>query len=128
MYKPRSAVVLVVEDDPILLLSSVAMIEDAGFTVIEATNADEAVAILEKRSDISIVFTDIEMPGTMDGLKLAQAVRNRWPPVQLIIASGRFSPTAQEMPDGSLFFSKPFSSDKLVAAMHALAGAPRLSC
>lgn len=121
MYKPRSVVVLVVEDDPILRLSNVALLEDAGFTAVEAANADEAIAILEQRLDIQIVFTDIEMPGSMDGLRLARAIRDRWPPVQLVIASGRFAPTAQEMPDGSRFFSKPFRSEDLIAAMCSLA-------
>lgn len=127
MYKPGSAVVLVVEDDPILLFSNVALIEDAGFTVLQAANADEAIAILEQRNDIGIVFTDIEMPGSMDGLKLARAIRNRWPPVQLIIASGRFSPAAQDMPDGSRFFGKPFRADDLIAAVRGMAAMPPLS-
>ena len=126
MYKPESVVVLVVEDDPILLLSNVTLIEDAGFTVVEAANADEAIAILEQRNDIRIVFTDIEMPGSMDGLKLAQAIRNRWPPVQLIIASGRFAPAAQDMPEGSRFFAKPFRSDDLIAALRSMGEAPRI--
>lgn len=127
MYKPGSAVVLVVEDDPILLMSNVALLEDAGFAVLEAGNADEAIAILEQRADIGIVFTDIDMPGSMNGLRLAAAVRNRWPPVQLIIASGRFAPSAQDLPDGSVFFSKPFRSDDLIAAMRSMCDAHRLS-
>ena len=114
-------VVLVVEDDPILLLHSTDLIEGAGFDVIEARNADEAIAILEKRTDIAIVFTDVEMPGTMDGLKLARAVRERWPPVHLILASGRTSPLADEMPAGSRFFAKPYNDAALVNALHDMA-------
>lgn len=126
MYKPRSAVILVVEDDPILRMSNVTLLEDAGFTVIDAADADEAIAALEQRRDIEIVFTDIEMPGTMDGLRLARAIRDRWPPVRLIISSGRFQPTSQDLPDGSLFFAKPFRPDALLAAMHEIAGPPPL--
>ncbi len=114
-------VVLVVEDDPILRMHSIDIIEDAGFTVIEAHNADEAIVILEERSDIAIVFTDVEMPGTMDGLKLARAVRDRWPPVHLILASGRTSPLAHEMPSGSRFFAKPYNDAALINALHDMA-------
>ena len=112
---------LVVEDDPILLLHSTDVIENAGFDVVEARNADEAIAILEKRVDIAIVFTDVEMPGTMDGLKLAHAVRKRWPPVHLILASGRTSPLAHELPEGSRFFAKPYNDAALVNALHDMA-------
>ena len=117
---------MVVEDDPILLMHSSALIEDAGFDVIEARNADEAIALLEKQPDVHIVFTDIEMPGSMDGLKLARAVRDRWPPVHLIIASGRYRPGAHELPEDSRFFAKPFDSEELVATLNHMAAHPRL--
>ena len=81
--------VLVVEDESLVRLGAVTIIEDAGFEVIEAASADEAIGILECRSDIRVVFTDIHMPGSMDGLKLAQAVRDRWPPIKIIVTSGR---------------------------------------
>ena len=126
MYRPKNAIVLVVEDNPVLLLNSVALIEDAGFEVLEACNADEAITILERRTDIAIVFTDIEMPGSMDGLRLAQAVRDRWPPVHLVIASGRHTPEPEEMPAGSRFFSKPFNGGELVATLREMAETPRL--
>ena len=69
--------VLVVEDEMLLRLRAVDIVEDAGFTALEAVNADEALSILELRSDISLLFTDIQMPGTMDGLKLAHYIRHR---------------------------------------------------
>ena len=125
MYKPKNKIILVVEDDPTLRFHSVALIEDAGFEVIEARSADEAIAVLERRSDIAVVFTDIEMPGSMDGLRLANAVRERWPPVHLIIASGRHTPQPDEMPEGSRFFSKPFNGAELVAALQKMAEMPR---
>lgn len=113
--------VLVVEDDPIIRMDAIAMIEDAGFVVIEAANADDAIALLEARPDISIVFTDIEMPGTMDGLKLAHAVRQRWPPVILIVASGRVCPLVHEMPSDTVFLRKPYSAAMVVKALRIAA-------
>jgi CheY-like chemotaxis protein len=82
-------VVVVVEDEPLVRMHAAAMIESAGFDTVEAGNADEAIAILEARKDIRIVFTDVEMPGSMDGLRLARAIRDRWPPVELVLTSGR---------------------------------------
>jgi CheY-like chemotaxis protein len=81
-------VVLIVEDEFLLRMDAVDMIAAAGFEVVEAINADDAIEILESRPDITAVFTDIQMPGTMDGLKLARAVRGRWPPVKIIATSG----------------------------------------
>lgn len=118
MPKP---VVLVVEDEPIIRMDVVAIIEDVGFDVIEATNADEAIVLLESRPDISIVFTDIDMPGSMDGLKLAHAVRKRWPPVVLIIASGRVTPTPEEMPAETVFLRKPYTQSMVAKALRRAA-------
>jgi len=81
-------VVLIVEDESLLRISAAEMIADAGYDVVEAGSADEAIAILEARADIHIVFTDIQMPGSMDGLKLARFVRDRWPPIKLVATSG----------------------------------------
>jgi two-component system, response regulator PdtaR len=89
------AVVLVVDDELLLRMFAVEMVEDAGFTSVEAANADQAVSILESRTDIALLFTDIQMPGSMDGLKLAHAVHKRWPPIKIIVVSGcRSQPTA----------------------------------
>jgi CheY-like chemotaxis protein len=100
--------VLVVEDESLVRLGAVTIIEDAGFEVIEAASADEAIGILECRSDIRVVFTDIHMPGSMDGLKLAHAVRNRWPPIKIIVTSGRELITQHDLPEGGRFFCKPY--------------------
>ena len=117
----RGITVLVVEDEPLIRMDAVAMIEDAGFDVIEAANADEAIAFLETRPEISIVFTDIEMPGSMDGLKLARAVRDRWPPVVLIVASGRISPRVEEMPSDTVFLRKPYNEAMIARALRVAA-------
>lgn len=110
-------VVLIVEDEALLRMHAVDVIEDAGFTAIEAMNADQAIEILEKRDDIRIVFTDINMPGTMDGLRLAAAVRNRWPPIEIIVTSGNFVPSLGDIPERGAFFAKPYSDDKLVGKL-----------
>jgi CheY-like chemotaxis protein len=114
-------VVLVVEDDAMIRLDVVSMIEEAGFEVIEAVNADEAIVLLETRSDITVVFTDIEMPGSMNGLKLAFAVRDRWPPVAIIIASGRIRPQPDEMPTDVAFLRKPYSEASVLQAVRQAA-------
>jgi CheY-like chemotaxis protein len=100
--------ILIVEDEPLVRLCAVQTIEDAGYEVIEAANADEAIAILESREDIRAIFTDIHMPGSMDGLKLAHAVRHRWPPIKIIVTSGREMIRPQDLPDGGRFFAKPY--------------------
>ena len=85
------------------------MILAAGFDAVEAANADEAIEILENRTDITVVFTDIQMPGSMDGLKLAQAVRGRWPPINMVTTSGRVDVRETDLPDGGRFLPKPYS-------------------
>jgi CheY-like chemotaxis protein len=75
--------ILIVEDDQLLKFLTVNIVEEAGFVALHAASADEAVAILESRSDVALLLTDIDMPGSMDGLKLAHAVRNRWPPIKI---------------------------------------------
>jgi CheY-like chemotaxis protein len=110
--------VLVVEDEFFSRLHAVNLIEQAGYEAIEASNADEAIAILEARKDIRIVFTDIDMPGTMDGLKLAHAIRTRWPPIELIVTSGHFNLSDADMPERGRFFSKPYRDQDIVSAIH----------
>ena len=105
--------VLIVEDESLVRLGAVRSIEEAGFEVIEAANADEAIRILENRSDMRVVFTDIHMPGSMDGLKLARSVRNRWPPIKIIVTSGRSQVSEQELPEGGRFFAKPYEATQI---------------
>ena len=115
-------VVLVVEDDYLIRLNAVELIENAGFDVIEATDADQAIEFLLARNDIRVVFTDVDMPGSMDGLKLAAAVRNRWPPIEIIVTSGKVTPAPGSLPPRSRFIPKPYSADRLVDAIRAFAG------
>src|SRR3990170_381248 len=100
--------VLVVEDEVFSRMHAVDLVEAAGYRAIEASNADDAIAILEARKDIRIVFTDINMPGSMDGLRLARAVRDRWPPIELILTSGHLDVAESDIPERGLFFPKPY--------------------
>lgn len=125
MVLDRSVVptfVLVVEDEMLLRMRAVDMVEDAGFTPVEAVDADEAVAILESRSDIALLFTDIQMPGSMDGLKLAHAVRERWPPIKIILVSGRLKLANIDIPADSRFFGKPLEAREMIAEMQDMIG------
>jgi len=116
------AVVLVVEDEMLLRMRAVDMVEDAGFTSVEAGDADEAVAILESRSDIALLFTDIQMPGSMDGLGLAHAVHERWPPIKIILVSGQLRPAAIDIPANSRFFGKPLKAREMIAEIQDMIG------
>ena len=121
MNQPKRNIVLVVEDEPILRMMAVDLVEDAGFEAVEASSADEAVAILEARTDIRIVFTDIDVPGSMDGIKLAAAVRERWPPIEIIITSGYYDRSDIVLPPRSVFFAKPYDIDKVTAQLCRMA-------
>jgi CheY-like chemotaxis protein len=116
----KRPVVLVVEDEFLIRMHAAEMIEEAGFDVVEASNADEAVAILETRLDIAVVFTDIQMPGSMDGLKLAKAVRDRWPPIHIVATSGLVDVRTDELPEGGRFLSKPYSPAQIVGTLREL--------
>src|ERR1700690_3936685 len=107
-------VVLVVEDEMMLRMRAVDMVEDAGYTPLEAANADEAVAILESRSDIALLFTDIQMPGSMDGLGLAWTVQHRCPAIKIILVSGTVELSERDRPANSRFFQKPFATKQLI--------------
>ena len=116
----KRPVVLIVEDEFLLRMDAVDMITAAGFEALEATNADEAIIVLESRRDISVVFTDIQMPGSMDGLKLARAVRGRWPPIKIIATSGRAHVTQQDLPEGGRFVAKPYSPGEIAGVLREL--------
>ena len=114
--------ILVVEDEPIIRLGIVAIVEDAGFDALEASNADQAIRIIEQNSDISVVITDVDMPGTMDGVKLAHFVHGRWPPIRLIVVSGKIGIDEAMLPAGARFFTKPFPEDRLLATVRDMTG------
>jgi len=117
----RSAVILIVDDEPLLRQFAAEMIADGGFETVQAANAREAIDILEARPDIRIVFTDIDMPPGADGLELAALVRDRWPPIEIIITSGKALPAAARLPERAVFVPKPYRQDQLVDAINRLA-------
>ncbi len=118
--------VLVVEDEMLLRMRAVDIVEDAGFTAVEAASADEALTILEGRSDIALLFSDIQMPGSMDGLKLAHAVHERWPSIKIILVSGQVKVSDSDKPADSLFFGKPLDVKQMVSELQAMIGAGAL--
>lgn len=113
-------VVLVVEDSPIIRMGAVDLVLSAGYEAIEACDADAAIRILEEREDIDLVFTDVQMPGAMDGIKLSHYIRDRWPPVKLIVASGFTILEESNLPIGSRFFAKPYDDSTIMEAMASL--------
>jgi two-component sensor histidine kinase len=118
--------VLVVEDEMVLRMRAVDIVEDAGFTAVQAVNADEALAILESRSDISLLFSDIQMPGSMDGLKLAHAVHDRWPSIKIILVSGQVKLSDTDKPADSRFFGKPLEMKQMITELQEMVGAGAL--
>jgi CheY-like chemotaxis protein len=119
-FTARRAVILIVEDDFLIRMHAAEMIADAGFDVIEAASADEAIAILEDRLDITVVVTDVQMPGSMDGLKLAAAIRGRWPPIKIIATSGLVDVRQDDLPEGGRFLPKPYSPEQIIGALREL--------
>src|ERR1044072_2522752 len=118
--------VLVVKDAMVLRMHAVDIVEDAGFTAVQAVNADEALAILESRSDISLLFSDIQMPGSMDGLKLAHAVHDRWPSIRIILVSGQVKLSDADKPADSRFFGKPLEMNQMISELQEMVGAGAL--
>ena len=117
---PRPPIVLVVEDDFLLRMDAVDIVRNAGFEAIEAANADQAIAIIEADPDIHIVFTDVQMPGTMDGLRLARFIRDRWPPIKIVATSGRLRVAEEDLPKGSIFVPKPYSPEQIIRTFRQL--------
>nr|WP_314262510.1 response regulator [uncultured Devosia sp.] len=111
-------VILVVEDEIIIRMDMCDYLESVGYEVLECANADEAIYLFESGQKIDLLITDIDMPGSIDGLRLAAAVADRWPPVRIILLSGRLHVSEAERPAGSHFIGKPashWSLDRSVA-------------
>lgn len=119
---PAKPVVLVVEDEPLLRLLAIDIVEDAGFEPLEAADATEAIALLEARSDIRIVFTDVDMPRGIDGMRLAALIRDRWPPIEIIVTSGYHAADNLELPTRGVFYPKPYRSGEITAELRRMAG------
>jgi len=112
--------VLVVDDEPLVRLDLIDLVEEAGFDTVQAANSQGALKILEDRDDVRVVFTDIRMPGDMDGLAFAHLVRDRWPPTYIVICSGNAEPLQSELPKNAIFLSKPCNGPKLKALLSTI--------
>ena len=118
----RLPAILVVEDEVLVRMDLVETMEREGFKTYQAGDADGAIRLMEAHPEIKVLFTDIDMPGSMDGIKLSHYVRNRWPPVRIFVSSGHSRPSAEEMPSDSLFISKAHQTrdlQKVFAAAHS---------
>lgn len=120
MSHERPISLLIVDDEALIRFDMADQLADQGFRVFEASNADEAIAILAAEPSIRLLFTDVDMPGSMDGLKLSAAVRDRWPPVKIVVTSGKRLVEITDMPDGGVFFAKPYDHAEVVASFRAL--------
>jgi len=121
---PVEPTVLVVDDEILLRMYAAGILEEEGYDVVEAANADEALKVLEATPDVRLLFTDIQMPGAHDGMDLARQVHARWPNIRLVIASGRAKPTRAEIPDDGRFIAKPYSANDLMSQVDDLVHNP----
>ena len=114
--------VLLVEDEAMVRMLGCDVLEEAGFEVIEAANADEALAVLRGGVDVQVLFTDVEMPGSLDGYGLARLAHEGWPQVKVLIVSGRSHPGPGDLPPGGAFIGKPYSPSEVVRRVREMAG------
>lgn len=119
----RSNLVLVVEDEPSIRRGVLLFLKEAGFITYEAESADEAIRILEQQDGIRLILTDINMPGSMNGLQFAHFVRNRWPPIKVIVTSGRVDVDEHDLPTEAVFVGKPYLSDHIVNVVRVMIAA-----
>ena len=108
------AAILVVEDETLIRLWAADLLEEKGFSVLEAKDAEAALKVLESRPDVKLLFTDVQIPGSLNGMELAREVHARWPHILLVITSGRERPIRAEIPDDGRFVAKPYSADELL--------------
>jgi CheY-like chemotaxis protein len=121
---PHAEKVLVVEDEPLIQVLATEALEDAGFEVLAAWNADEALRILERHGDeVGVLFSDVNMPGRMDGVELAETVHERWPHIRFLLSSGLARPAVEAIPDDGRFLPKPYDSTTVVRHVRELSAA-----
>jgi CheY-like chemotaxis protein len=118
--KPPEPVVLVVDDEEMLRMHAADLLEEKGFLVVEAENAAAALEVFKTRDDVRLLFTDVQMPGAMDGMDLAREVHQRWPNVLLVITSGQTRPSRAEIPDDGRFVAKPYRAAELLDQINDL--------
>lgn len=113
--------VLIIEDQPVLRIEVADMVERACFIPVEATSVDEAIQILETRTDIRIVYIDLDMPRGVKRIEIAAAIRNRWPPIGIILTAATFAKADLDLPVRAEFYSKPIHHGDVIAAMRRMA-------
>jgi CheY-like chemotaxis protein len=117
---PSCKTILVVEDEALIRIWATDLLEENGFSVLEAKDADAALKLLQSRHDVKLLFTDVQMPGSLNGMELAREVHSRWPHILLVITSGRERPTRAEIPDDGRFVAKPYSGEELLGQIKDL--------
>ncbi len=115
-----SAKILVVEDEPLIRIGLASFLEEAGYETLEAPNADRAMKLLEEGADVSVVISDVDMPGSMDGVGLAHRVKRDWPGIGFIVMSGKVNLSELVLPENTPFFSKPYIEAKLLRAVSSM--------
>jgi CheY-like chemotaxis protein len=118
--EPDPISVLIVEDEALIRMGVVTDFEDAGFKVLEAGDTDEAIALLRTHPEIRALFTDVEIPGSMNGLKLAATVHDRWPPIRIIVTSGRVSVRRRDLPRDAQFVPKPYDNSRVISTLREM--------
>ena len=121
IHVPHPQAVLVVEDEPLIRLVATDTIEEAGFAAFEASDARQAIALLERHKEIRILFTDVNMPGDMDGVSLAHYVHSRWPEVKIVVTTGRCAVAQPDLPEGSALL--PYRLTHLIGTLQELTAA-----
>lgn len=116
-FLPQRPGAVIVDDNTLMMMDAMDIAEDAGFVSYGARNADEAIRLLESSPDIRVLFTDVQMSGSMDGYRLAATVRERWPDVRILVTSGVCAPEMNDLPEDSLFFCKPYAHHAVADAM-----------
>lgn len=122
MQRPTRILVLLVEDEPLVRMIASESLEDAGYEVLEAANAAEALDAIRARSDVGVLFTDVNMPGSLDGLALAELVHAKWPDIRLVVTSGRALP--RKVPDTGAFLTKPYTVSEMARAIDRASAQP----
>ena len=117
----KSPAVLIVEDEPLIRMDAIDIVEDAGFRTYEAASADDALLVMDRVDDIAILFTDVDMPGSMNGLELAAHVRDTRPSVKILITSGIFNVDQSPLPNGSVVIQKPYAMGHVTRKLQEIA-------
>ena len=126
---PIPMTVMLVDNEAVVRWELADRLGKMGFVVLQAGTADDAIALLKAHPEITLLFTDIKMPGTMDGVRLAHYVRDRWPPVKIIVLSGAVDVEPSALPHGSIFLPKPYDPELLVETLGGImgGGGPRIA-